>query len=36
MYDVNVLGTLHVTQALLPKLIGSGTGTIVLMGSTAG
>jgi NADP-dependent 3-hydroxy acid dehydrogenase YdfG len=36
MYDVNVLGTLHVTQALLPKLIGSGAGTIVLMGSTAG
>ena len=36
MYDVNVLGTLHVTQALLPKLIGSGAGTIVIMGSTAG
>ncbi|HEY2130971.1 MAG TPA: SDR family oxidoreductase [Streptosporangiaceae bacterium] len=36
MYDVNVLGTLHVTQALLAKLIGSGAGTIVLMGSTAG
>ncbi len=36
MYDVNVLGTLHVTQALLPMLIGSGAGTIVLMGSTAG
>ena len=36
MYDVNVLGTLHVTQALLPKLIASGAGTIVLMGSTAG
>ncbi len=36
MYDVNVLGTLHATQALLPKLIGSGAGTIVLMGSTAG
>jgi NADP-dependent 3-hydroxy acid dehydrogenase YdfG len=36
MYDVNVLGVLHVTQALLPKLIGSGAGTIVLMGSTAG
>ena len=31
MYDVNVLGTLHVTQALLPKLIGSGAGTIVVM-----
>ncbi len=36
MYSVNVLGTLHVTQALLPKLIASGAGTIVLMGSTAG
>jgi NADP-dependent 3-hydroxy acid dehydrogenase YdfG len=36
MYEVNVLGTLHVTQALLPKLIASGAGTIVLMGSTAG
>ncbi len=36
MYEVNVLGTLHVVQALLPKLIASGAGTIVLMGSTAG
>lgn len=36
MYEVNVLGTLHVTQALLPKLIASGAGTVVLMGSTAG
>jgi NADP-dependent 3-hydroxy acid dehydrogenase YdfG len=36
MYDVNVIGTLLVTQALLPKLIDSGAGTIVLMGSTAG
>ena len=36
MFDVNVLGTLHVTQALLPKLIASGAGTIVVMGSTAG
>jgi NADP-dependent 3-hydroxy acid dehydrogenase YdfG len=36
MYDVNVLGTLHVTQALLPKLIASGAGTIVVMSSTAG
>jgi NADP-dependent 3-hydroxy acid dehydrogenase YdfG len=36
MYDVNVLGTLHVTQALLPKLIDSGAGTIVIMSSTAG
>jgi NADP-dependent 3-hydroxy acid dehydrogenase YdfG len=36
MYEVNVLGTLHVTQALLPKLIASGNGTIVIMSSTAG
>ena len=36
MYDVNVLGTLYATQALLPKLIASGAGTIVFMGSTAG
>ncbi len=36
MYDVNVLGTLYATQALLPLLIASGAGTIVLMGSTAG
>ncbi|HSR85999.1 MAG TPA: SDR family NAD(P)-dependent oxidoreductase [Streptosporangiaceae bacterium] len=36
MYDVNVLGTLNVTQALLRLLIRSGAGTVVLMGSTAG
>jgi NADP-dependent 3-hydroxy acid dehydrogenase YdfG len=36
MYEVNVLGVLHVTQALLPALIASGAGTIVMMGSTAG
>lgn len=36
MYEVNVLGTLNVTQALLPKLIASGAGSLVLMGSTAG
>ena len=36
MFDVNVLGTLHVTQALLPKLIASGDATIVVMSSTAG
>jgi NADP-dependent 3-hydroxy acid dehydrogenase YdfG len=36
MYEVNVLGTLHITQVLLPKLIASGAGTIVLMSSTAG
>jgi|SRR5262245_58838312 len=36
MYQVNVMGTLHVTQALLPKLIASGDGTIVVLSSTAG
>jgi NADP-dependent 3-hydroxy acid dehydrogenase YdfG len=36
MFDVNVLGTLHATQALLPLLIASQAGTIVLMSSTAG
>ena len=36
MYEVNVLGTLHATQALLPKLVASGDGTIVVMSSTAG
>lgn len=36
MYQANVLGTLHLVQALLPKLVASGDGTIVLMSSTAG
>src|SRR5947209_20368090 len=36
MYEVNVLGSLHHTQALLPKLIASGAGTVVMMSSTAG
>lgn len=36
MYDVNVLGTLRMTQALLPKLIASGDGIVVNLGSTAG
>ena len=36
MYEANVLGTLHTVQALLPKLIDSGDGTIVIMSSTAG
>jgi NADP-dependent 3-hydroxy acid dehydrogenase YdfG len=36
MFDVNVLGTLHVTQALLPALRASGDGLIVNVGSTAG
>ncbi|MGI8524090.1 MAG: SDR family NAD(P)-dependent oxidoreductase [Nocardioides sp.] len=36
MYDVNVLGLLHVTQALLPALRAGGDGLIVNVGSTAG
>jgi NADP-dependent 3-hydroxy acid dehydrogenase YdfG len=36
MYQANVMGTLHITQALLPKLVASGAGTIVVMSSTAG
>lgn len=36
MYDVNVLGLMQVTQALLPALVASGAGTIVNIGSTAG
>lgn len=36
MYDVNVLGLLHVTQALLPALRASGDAVIVNVGSTAG
>ena len=35
MYEANVLGTLNVTQALLPRLIASGDGTIVVLSSTA-
>ena len=35
MYDVNVLGTLRVTKALLPDLE-QGNGTVVIMSSTAG
>ncbi|MFJ4688138.1 SDR family NAD(P)-dependent oxidoreductase [Streptomyces sp. NPDC088789] len=36
MYETNVLGTLHLTQALLPKLEASGDGTVVVVSSTAG
>jgi NADP-dependent 3-hydroxy acid dehydrogenase YdfG len=35
MYDVNVLGTLRTTKALLPALEASGAGTIVTVVSTA-
>ena len=36
MYDVNVLGLLRVTQAMLPALVASGAGHVVVVGSTAG
>jgi NADP-dependent 3-hydroxy acid dehydrogenase YdfG len=36
MYDVNVLGTLRATKALLPALDASGAGTVVVLSSTAG
>jgi NADP-dependent 3-hydroxy acid dehydrogenase YdfG len=36
MYDVNVLGTLRVTRALLPALSVPDTATIITIGSTAG
>jgi NADP-dependent 3-hydroxy acid dehydrogenase YdfG len=36
MFEVNVLGTLRVTKALLPKLEASGDGHVVIMGSIAG
>lgn len=35
MWEANVLGTLHVTRALLPKLIDSGDGLIITVTSTA-
>jgi NADP-dependent 3-hydroxy acid dehydrogenase YdfG len=36
MYEVNVIGLLQVTQALLPALVSGGAGVIVNLGSTAG
>ena len=36
MYDVNVVGVLNVTKALLPAIVASGDGIIVNVGSTAG
>jgi len=35
-YDVNVLGTVRLTKALLPALRSSGRGDVVFVGSTAG
>ncbi len=35
MYESNVLGTLRMTQALLPRLIASGDGLVVNIGSVA-
>ncbi len=36
MYDVNVLGTMRMTKALLPRLVDSGDGVVVTVTSTAG
>jgi NADP-dependent 3-hydroxy acid dehydrogenase YdfG len=36
MYDANVLGVMRMTKALLPKLIASGDGHVVVVGSVAG
>jgi NADP-dependent 3-hydroxy acid dehydrogenase YdfG len=36
MYEVNVLGTLRMTKAFLPKLEASGGGHVVIVGSIAG
>jgi NADP-dependent 3-hydroxy acid dehydrogenase YdfG len=36
MYDVNVIGPLNVTRALMPAMIASGDAVLINMGSTAG
>ena len=36
MYEVNVIGLLLVTKALLPALVASGAGVVLNVGSTAG
>ena len=36
MFDLNVLGVLRVTRALLPKLLASGDGLVVNVGSISG
>jgi NADP-dependent 3-hydroxy acid dehydrogenase YdfG len=35
MYDSNVLGTMRMTRALLPKLVASGDGIVLTVGSVA-
>ncbi|MEO3875420.1 SDR family NAD(P)-dependent oxidoreductase [Nonomuraea sp. B12E4] len=35
MYDTNVLGSLRVSQALIPRLVESGDGVLVMLTSTA-
>src|SRR5437868_5706327 len=36
MYEINVLGSLRMTKALLPLLVASGDGVLVMLTSTAG
>ena len=36
MYDANVLGVMRITKALLPALVASGDGHVVVIGSIAG
>jgi NADP-dependent 3-hydroxy acid dehydrogenase YdfG len=36
MYEVNVIGLMQVTRALLPALVASGAGVLLNVGSTAG
>jgi NADP-dependent 3-hydroxy acid dehydrogenase YdfG len=36
MFDINVIGTLTVTRALMPAMIASGDAVLINMGSTAG
>jgi NADP-dependent 3-hydroxy acid dehydrogenase YdfG len=36
MFELNVLGVLRMTRALLPKLLASGDGHVIVIGSTSG
>ena len=36
LFDVNVFGTLAVTQAVLPKMVAKGSGRVIIMSSIAG